>query len=116
MPFAREVLGYLIIGHPGLRKLEYTIAHFVTTGEFGDRIHRHFHFEIGHCPAAPYDPDPRDVARAPVKNHLLDQTSQQGLAMSIRGGRVCPNVRQATSKRHNLSVEGLPHRHLRGGS
>ena len=57
MALTCEDSGDLNIGHAVASKVERSVAHFHSSGEHGDGVDLHLDLEIGHCAAAPDDPD-----------------------------------------------------------
>ena len=50
-----------------------------------------------------------------IEHDLFDETSQQRLALSIRGGRVSPDLWETAGEADNLALQGLAHPHVSDG-
>ena len=95
-------------GMPVAGEIEQTVAHFRSSREHGDGVDLHLDVKIGHSAAAPYDPDRGDVVLTAIEHDLFDEAAQQRLALSIRGGRVRPDLREAAGEADNLALKALP--------
>ena len=93
VPLSRKGCRNLVVGDSSAGEVEHALSHFLALSEVGDRVDPHFHRDVADRSAAPHDPDAGDVALAAVENDLLDQAAQQRLALSIRGRRICPDLR-----------------------
>jgi len=50
-----------------------------------------------------------------IEHDLFDKASQQRLALSIRGGRVSPDLWETAGEADNLALQGLTHPHVSDG-
>ena len=97
-----------IVGHASASEVEHSIAHFRSSRELGDGVDPHLDLEIGHSAAAPDDPDRGDIVLTAVEHNLVDKTPQQGLALSIGGGWVTPDLWETAGEADDLAMQALP--------
>jgi hypothetical protein len=95
MALAGQNSGYFFIVNPVTGEIEHTATHLRSSCQFSDRVDPHLDFEVAHGAAAPDDSDQSDIVLAAIEYDLLDKTSQQRFALSIRGCRILPNMREA---------------------
>jgi hypothetical protein len=78
------------------------LLHLGMAGKRCQRVYRHHDGQFGRSAAAPHDAHLRPVTRAPSYDDLVNQATQQRLAVLATGRWVCPELGELLTEGHNL--------------
>ena len=104
MALGGEGSGDLDIGYTLASEIENSVAHFRPSRESVDGVDLHLDLKLGHGAATPDNSHQGDIVLTAVENDLVDQTPQQGFALSIGGGWIGPDLWEAASETDYLTV------------